>query len=119
MLKARKHAIGLLGLALAVVSLIAGIETYRTGAKRDEQLHAYQRRMERGEIELAEQYVRPVKVLTNYSDLTRTNAYSFAGLATLAGALYAIRAHRSILLIVLTVLVAAAAVAFAYGSLPK
>ena len=89
----RRNAVGLLGLALAVVAVTSGAEAYRTGVRRDEQARAIPRRLERGEADLAEQHRKTVSVLSGYADVTRTVAYNFAGLAVATDAsMYAARA---------------------------
>jgi hypothetical protein len=112
----RQNAVGLLGLALAAVAITSGAEAYRSDVRRDEQARAIPRRLERGEAELAEQHRRSVAALRDYADVTRTVAYSFAGLAAAAGALHAVRPRPSWWLIGATAVLAVGAVALALGS---
>jgi hypothetical protein len=90
----RRYWVGLLGLVLALTAIASGVESYRAGLRRDEQASAIPRRLERGETDLAEQHRRAVAGLSEYADVTRTVAYSFAGLAVAAVALQVARSAR-------------------------
>ena len=112
----RRNAVGLFGLALAVVAVAGGAEAYRTGVRRDEQARAIPRRLEGGEADLAEQHRKSVAALRDYADVTRTVAYNFAGLAVAAGALHSIRSRPSLWLTWVMVVLAVGAVALALES---
>lgn len=92
----RRNAVGLFALTLAVVAFTSGAEAYRSGIQRDEQARAIQRRLERGEVDLAEQHRKSAIALSSYADVTRSVAYSFAGLAAAAWVLHAIRSRPSL-----------------------
>lgn len=112
----RRNAVGLLGLALAVVAVVGGAEAYRAGVWRDEQARAIPRRLERGEADLAEQHRKSVAALSGYADVTRTVAYRFAGFAAVIGALHASRSRPSLWLTGVTAVLAAGAVGLAVES---
>jgi hypothetical protein len=112
----RRNAVGVFGLVLAVIALVAGVEAYRTGVWRDEQARAIPRRLERGETDLAEQHRKSVAVLGGYADVVRTVAYLFAGFAAVAGVLHTTRSRPSLWLTGVVVVLAVGAVALAYGS---
>lgn len=112
----RQHALEVLGLVLAVVAVVAGAEAYRAGVRRDEQARAIPRRLERGEADLAEQHRKSAKVLSEYADVTRTVAYSFAGLAATAWATHAGRFRPTPWLTGLTAVLAAGAIVLALES---
>lgn len=112
----RRNAVGLLGLVLAIAALVSGAEAYWAGVRRDEQARAIPRRLERGEVELAEQHRKTVAALSGLADVTRTVAYNFAGLAVVAGILQAGRSRPNLWLIGATAVLAAGAVALAFES---
>ncbi|MBY0456922.1 MAG: hypothetical protein K2V38_06265 [Gemmataceae bacterium] len=91
----RRNWVGLLGLALAGVAVVSGVESHRAGLRRDEQAATIPRRLERGEADLAEQHRKAVSVLDDYASVTRTVAFSFAGLAAAAVALQVARSRPS------------------------
>lgn len=112
----RWNAIGVFGLALAVVSVAGGAEAYRAGVRRDEQARAIPRRVERGEADLAEQHRKAVAALDDLADVTRTVAYSFAGFAAVAGVAHAGRSRRSLWLTGVTAVLAVGAIVLALES---
>ena len=112
----RRNAVGVLGLALAVVAIAAGAEAYRTGDERDEQARAILRRLERGETDLAEQHRRSVAALSGYADAVRSVAYLFVGLAAAAEVLHASRSRPSLWLTGVVAVLAVGAVVLAYES---
>ena len=112
----RRNAVGLLGLALAVVAVVGGAEAYRAGVWRDEQARAIPRRLERGEADLAEQHRRSVAALSGYADVVRSVAYQFAGLAAAAGVLHASRSRPSLWLTGVVAVLAVGAAVLAYES---
>jgi hypothetical protein len=112
----RANAVGLLGLLLAIVALAGGAEAYRAGVRRDEQSRAIPRRLERGEADLAEQHRKSVAVLSNYSDVTRSVAYSFAGFAAVVGAMHVKRPRPSFWLAGVLIVLVMGAVGLAYAS---
>ena len=112
----RRNAVGLLGLALAVVAVASGAEACRSGVRSDEQSRAIPRRLVRGEADLAEQHRKSVAALSGLADVTRTVACNFAGLAAAAGVLHASRSRPSLWLTGATAVLAVGAVVLALES---
>jgi hypothetical protein len=112
----RANAVGLAGLLLALVAFAGGLEAYRAGVRRDEQSRMIPRRLERGESDLAEQHRKSVAVLSEYSNVTRSVAYSFAGFAAVVGAMHVKRPRPSMWLTAVLAVLVAGAVGLAYAS---
>jgi hypothetical protein len=112
----RTNAVGLLALALAVVALALGFDAHRTAVRRDEQARAVERRLERGEADLAEQHRRGADVLRDLADVLRTLTYYAAGAAIVVGAWDVWRRWPNLWLTGATALLAVGAIALAVGS---
>lgn len=112
----RANAVGLTGLLLALVAMAGGVEAYRAGVWRDEQARAIPRRLERGEADLADRHRKSVTVLSEYSDVTRSVAYSFAGFAAVVAAMHVKRPRPSFWLAGVLAVLVVGAVGLAFAS---
>ncbi len=112
----RANAVALVGTTLAAVSLALGAYAYRTAAQRDEQAGAVERRLERGEADLAERHRKGAEVLGELAEVVSDLALYAAAAAIAVGAWAAGRWHPSLWLTGATAALAGGAVGLALGS---